>query len=164
MAQAVEYGVTDKRCVCNGLTSVLKMVEFYRDYAVDVKRIPATRENKETALKITKDLLGRVKPKDASAPLASHFVEKAKTELVACESELDGCMMALEWIRSAIHDDWGLRAKLTCQKWKPGLGTEFVREQPYAAIGEAMYNLAGWGTLEDGVKRIKKELEKQTCI
>lgn len=160
------YGVTDKKCVCDGLNRVRKMVKFYKDYATDVKHIPKTPKTNKKAAEIVRNLLETLKPEDAYRAMGKDWVQKAKTELIACEREGEGCMMALEWIRAAIHEDQGLQAKLTCQKWKPGLGIDFVREQPYDAIRWAMYGLAGFGKLteKDAVKTIKKALKKHTCV
>ena len=161
-----EYEVTDPKCVCNGLKRVLEMAEFYRDYAKGVKHIPGTAETREKALKITKSLLEKIEPEDACERRGRDWLHRAKSDAVACERErTDICIMALEWVRAAIHDDACLNAKLTCQKWKPGLGIEFVERQPYNDIRWAMYGLAGFGTLteEDAVKRLKESLRKHTC-
>jgi len=159
------FGVTDKKCVCDGLKQVLKMIEFYRDYARGVKEIPSTLETKEGALKIVKEFLEKIKPEDSCEWRGMDWLRRAKAEAVACERERDGCLMALEWVRAAIHEDFCLDAKLTCQKWKPGLGTEFIDRQPYNDIRWAMYGLAGFGRLteEDAVKTLKESLKKHSC-
>ena len=160
-----EYEVTDKKCVCDGLNRVLEMAKFYKDYATGVKRIPSTPETKQKALRIVKSLLEKIQPEHAYEPRGKEWLLKAKSEAIACQRERDGCIMALEWVRAAIHDDFGLDAKLTCQKWKPGLGSEFVKKQPYNDIRWAMYGLAGFGTLseKDAVKTLEKALKKHRC-
>jgi len=166
LLKRMEYGVTDKKCVCQGLNLTLEMAEFYRTYATEVKRIPSIPETKEGALKIVKKFLEKIRPEDACEWRGKEWLRKARSEAVACERERDGCLMALEWLRAAIHDDYCLDAKLTCQKWKPGLGSEFVEKQPYNNIKWAMYGLAGFGTMtdEDAVRILKQSLEKHSCI
>jgi len=159
------FGITDKKCVCNGLQQVLRMAEFYRDYAIDVKRIPSTPETKEGALKIVKEFLQKITADDACSWRGRDWVNRARSEAVACEREKDGCLMALEWVRAAVHEDFCIDSKLTCQKWQPGLGVDFVEAQPYNDIRWAMYGLAGFGRLteEDAVKTLKESLKRHSC-
>ena len=160
-----EYAITDKKCVCNGLKLTLEMAELYQDYATEVKHIPSTPETKEKALTITKKFLDKLEPKDACSPRGEDWLRRAKTETIACEREKNGCLMALEWVRAAVHEDFCLDAKLTCQKWVAGLGSEFVEQQPWNDIRWAMYGLAGFGRLkpEDAVKTLKESLKKHGC-
>lgn len=160
-----KYEVKDKECACEGLKLTLKMAEFYRNYAKEAKRIPSTPETKEKALELVKTFLQKIKPEDACSWRGEDWLRRAKSEAVACEREKDGCLMSLEWLRAAIHEDACLDAKLTCQKWKPGLGIEFTRRQPYNDIRWSMYGLAGFGTMteEDAVKILKGSLKKHTC-
>ena len=160
-----EYEAKDKKCVCDGLSRVLGMSEFYREYAVGTKDMPSTPETREKALRIVKGFLEKLKPEDACGPRGKDWLQRAKAETVTCEREKDGCMMALEWVRAAIHEDFCLDAKLTCQKYAQGLGTEFVEKQPWNDIRWAMYGLAHFGTLKekDAVETIKDSIKKHSC-
>lgn len=160
-----EYEVKDKKCACDGLKLTLEMAQFYEKYATEAKRIPSTPKTKDQALKIVHKFLKRIKPEDAHGEMGKDWLRRAKSEAIACSREKDGCMMALEWLRAAIHEDTALDAKLTCQKWKPGLGLEFTYKQPYNDIRWAMYGLAGFGKLteKDAVKTLKKSLKKHHC-
>ncbi len=164
-ASRQEFGVKDKKCVCRGLNQVLEMTEFYRDYATGVKHVPHTPETNKKALGIVRNMLNTLKPEDASGERGKEWLQKAKTEALACEREGEGCMMALEWVRAAIHEDMGLDAKLTCQKYRTGLGSDFVEQQPWNDIRWAMYGLAHFGRLteKDAVDTLKKSMRKNKC-
>jgi len=160
-----EFGVKDKKCVCDGLQLALELAEFYRDYAKEPKVIPATQETKNKALEIVEKFLDTLTPEDACEWRGKDWLRRSRSEKLACQLERDGCLMGLEWLRAAIHEDMCLDAKLTCQKWKPGLGSEFVQKQPYSDIRWAMYGIAGFGrlTAEDAVKTLKESLKKYGC-
>jgi len=166
-----EFEVKDPKCVCRGLDLVLKMTQFYKDYAemkgiVNMpKSVVSTPETKTKALGLVKEFLGVLKPEDAQTSRAKDWLPRAKAEALACEKEKDGCLMALEWVRASIHDDYSLRAKLTCQKWQPGLGSDFIERQPYEAIGGAMYGIAGFGTLsvDTAIEELKSAKKRFGC-
>jgi len=167
-----EYEAKDPKCVCDGLEVILKMARVYKDYAQirsvlnNPKVIQATEEAKQRALEVTKELLKRLKPEDAQTDRAKEWLQRSRAEALACEKEKDGCLMALEWVRASIHDDYALRVKLTCQKWKPGLGSEFIEKQPYDAITGAMYGIAGFGTLnvDTAIEELEKGKKTHGCV
>jgi len=167
-----EYEAKNPKCTCDGLEVILKMARVYKDYAQirsilnNPKAIQATAEAKERALEVTKNLLEKLKPEDAQTERAKDWLQRSRAEALACEKEKDGCLMALEWVRASIHDDYALRAKLTCQKWKPGLGFEFIEKQPYDAISWAMYGIAGFGKLsvDTAIEELEKAKKKHGCV
>jgi len=166
-----EFEVKDPKCVCDGLELVLKMAKLYKEYAElrgianAPKSVVSTPESKEKALALVKDFLERLKPEDAHSERGKDWLRRARAEALACEKEKDGCLMALEWVRAAIHEDYALDAKLTCQKWKPGLGWDFVDKQPYDHIKWAMYGIAGFGKMnvDTAIEELHKGKKKYNC-
>lgn len=166
-----KFEVKDPKCVCDGLSRVLEMATFYKEYAEtkailnNPKAIESTTEAKKGALKIIDSLLEKIGPEDAQSERGKDWIQRAKAEALGCRKENDGCLMALEWTRAAIHEDYGLRAKLTCQKWQPGLGFEFVDKQPYQAIFWAMCGIAGFGNMsvDTAIQELKDEKKKHNC-
>ena len=160
-----EFEVKDPKCVCQGLNKVLEMAKFYDEYATDTKSIPHSPENNKKALKVVNSLLEVLKPSDACGDRGGDWIQKARIEAIKCKREGEGCMMALEWVRAAIHDDQCLDAKLTCQKYQQGLGSDFVEAQPWNDIRWSMYCIANFGlnTTKDAIKTLEKSLNKNKC-
>ena len=166
-----EYEAHDPKCVCDGLNRVLEMAKLYKEHAEtrgilnQPKAVASSPEVKEKALKVVDSLLEKLRPEDAQSERGKDWLQRARAEALACKTEKDGCLLALEWVRAAIHEDHGLRAKLTCQKWKPGLGLDFVDKQPYERIFWAMCGIAGFGnmTVDTAISELEDEKRKHNC-
>ena len=114
-------------CRCEGLGLVREMILLYTDIAKGGVSARATPEQKKEANALADRIRPRISEKDIfqeghSPEFWKHALEKAEESSQKCKEENDfECLMSLEWIRTIIHGDWGVRAALICDpKFDPG--------------------------------------------
>lgn len=131
----------DKPCLCNGLKLISDIIDLYNEIGFigiggPISGLKSTPRQQENAYKIVSKLLQTISEKDLNASITelenhselSIFLVKerfkrekdifklARNDLRKCKENRDmSCMFALEDMRSLIHQNVGIRAKLLCE-------------------------------------------------
>lgn len=115
-----------KECKCNGLKIFSDLVSLYSELEqtpMFLREPKSTQKQKQQAYELTGKLLKLVSEKDFhslsteanSYHTKKKWLELAKTQYIRCtENRNEDCLFALEGIRTIIHNDAGVRAKLLC--------------------------------------------------
>lgn len=154
-----------KNCRCEGLGLVRDMILLYTDIAKEGVSARATPEQKKEASILADKIRVRLSKDDIfkgghSPKLWEHTLDKAQKSSESCKKGNDfECMMALEWIRTLIHGDWGIRAALICDpKFEPGNATKDNK-----AVWWSQYQMRGWGTPEGALEQIEDRMKVNGC-
>ncbi len=132
--------MTNKTCLCNGLKLISDIVDLYNETGAigiggPISGLKSTPRQQENAYNIVSKLLQTVSEKDLSAWVTENstaiqhvldlehtkrekdIFKLARKDLRSCEENRDmSCMFALEDMRSLIHQNAGIRAKILCEK------------------------------------------------
>lgn len=155
--------VENTDCKCEGLGIIRDMIKFYMELGKRSTR--STPEQQKEASILTDRILARISegdvyPEGHSSKLWEHAIEQAGIYNKSCkEGNGFDCMLAIEHVRSALHGDWGLRAKMLCDpKFEPGNATEDNK-----AVWWSQYLLRGWGTPEGALEMVEARMKLNGC-
>ena len=167
-----------KRCACEGLRILEQLIDYYDKLEALRSQDPFARltpELKEQAIRVSEQILHRISDEDISnvGPYsfmtasvkewlrdAQRLLQDCKAGRTSWEGYKEPCAFAIEYVRSAIHSNWGLRQALVCG---PKLTSKEELSEHVVSIGDLLWI----ARQENGPKKAKdylvKYMENLTC-